>query len=69
MASKLFKKHPKSVSKFGKHFVYRFYRSKGVKPNIFFAFSLGSQNKVLQYLNNLNVKKATGQDGITARYV
>ena len=41
---------------------------KGVKPYNY-TFNVVSENKVLKYLNNLSAKKATGLDGIPARFV
>lgn len=68
VASKLVQKLPKGMNKFGKHFVEKFYRLKGVKPNDC-SFSIVSENKVLKCLNKLGAKKATGLDGIPARFV
>jgi len=36
---------------------------------ITFSFSLVSDNKVKKYLNSLSPKKATGLDGIPARFI
>jgi len=41
---------------------------KGVHKNSF-SFSLVTENKVLKYLNKLSSNKATGLDGIPARFV
>ena len=68
VASKLVEKLPKRIDKFRKQFVEKFYRLKGVKPNDY-SFSVVSENKILTYLNNLSAKKATGLDGIPARFV
>ena len=48
----------------------KFYRLKGVKPKDY-SFSVVLENKILKYmyLNNLSAKKATGLDGMTARFV
>ena len=68
VASKLIEELPKRIDKFGKQFVEKFYRLKGIKPNDY-SFSVVSENKILKYLNNLSAKKATGLDGIPARFV
>ena len=64
----LVEKLPTRIDKFGKQFVEKIYRLKGVKPNDY-SFSVVSENKILKYLNNLSAKKATGLDGIPARFV
>lgn len=53
VASKFIEKFSKSIGKFSKHFVERFYRKKDVKPN---SFSVVSENRVLNYSNNVSVK-------------
>ena len=53
---------------FGKQFVEFFYRLKGVKPNNY-SFFIVSENNILKYLSRLGAKKATGLDGISARFV
>ena len=68
VASKLVDKLPKSLNRFGRNFVFRFYSEKGVLPNSF-SFSVVSENKILVYLNKLSIKKATGLDGIPCRFV
>ena len=68
VAIKLVEKLPKRIDKFGKRFVEKFYRLKGVKPNDY-SFSVVSENKILKYLNNHSAKKATGLEGIPARFV
>ena len=65
VASKLNEKLPKRIDKFGKQYVEKIYRLKGVKPNDY-SFSVVSKNKVLKYLNNLSAKMATGLGGIPA---
>ena len=61
-------KLPQRFNKFGKNFVERFYRNKGVFPNSY-SFSIVSENKVLKYLNSLGINKANGLDGIPSRFV
>ena len=56
------------MNQFGKQFVENFYRLKGVKPNDY-TFSIVSENKILKCLGRLCAKKATGLDGIPARFV
>ena len=68
VASKLVQKLPKGLNQFGKQFVENFYRLKGVKPNDY-SFSIVSENKILKCLGRLGAKKATGLDGIPARFV
>lgn len=68
VASKLVDKLPKRFGRFGKKFVHQFYRSKGAKPNSY-SFSIVSENRILKYLNNISAKKATGLEGIPARFV
>ena len=68
VASRLVQKLPKGVNQFGKQFVEKFYRLKGVKPNDY-SFSIVSENKILKCLGRLGAKKATGLDGILVRLV
>ena len=68
VASRLVQKWPKRVNQFGKQFVEFFYRIKGVKPNKY-SFFIVSENNILKYLSRLGAKKATGLDGIPARFV
>ena len=59
---------PKGLNQYGKQFVENFYRLKGVKPNDY-SFPIVSENKILKCLGRLSAKKATGLDGIPARFV
>ena len=68
LASNLLEKLSKSLNKFGKKFVEKFYCSKGEKPNSY-SLSVVSESKVLKYLNALSVDKATVLDGIPSRFV
>jgi len=68
VAANLVSKLPRPSLKFGKDFISQFYSSKGVLNNDF-SFSLLSEDKVFKYLNNLSKNKATGLDGIPARFV
>ena len=58
----------KGLNQFGKQFVENFYRLKGVKPNDY-SFSIVSEIRILKRLGRLGAKKATGLDGIPARFV
>lgn len=68
VASKLVEKLPKCLNKFGSSFVFNYYSSKGVKPN-FYNLSIVTEIQVLKYINLLGLNKATGLDGIPARFV
>ena len=59
---------PKGLNQIGKQFVENFYRLKSVKPNNY-SFSIVSEKKILKCLGRLGAKKATGLDGIPARFV
>ena len=67
-ASELVEKLPERIDKFGKQFVEKICRLKGVTPNDY-SFSVISENKILKYLNNLNAKKATGLDSLPSHSV
>ena len=68
VASKLVEKLPKCTNKFNSSFVFNFYSSKGVKPNSY-NFSMVLESQVLKYIDKLGFNKATGLDGIPARFV
>jgi len=68
VAADLVAKLPKCLNKFGRNFVFNYYSSKGVVPECF-GLSIVSENKIFKYLSNLSSKKATGLDGIQARFV
>ena len=54
--------------KFGKKVEEGFYRNKSVFQNSY-SFSIVSANKILKYLFNQAINKATGLDGIPSRFV
>ena len=58
---------PKGLNQFGKQFVENFYHLKSVKSNDY-SFSIVSENKILKCLGRLGAKKATGFEGIPARF-
>jgi len=68
VASTLVSKLPVSLGVYGKQFVDFFYSMKGVFKNSF-SFALVSESTVLKYINHLSHSKATGLDGIPARFV
>ena len=68
VADNLVRKLPKALTSFGSGFVFNFYSSKGVLPESF-SFAVISEGSVLKYLNTLCPTKATGLDGIPARFV
>ena len=68
VASKLVDKLPTPSRFFSDCFVFNFYSSKGVVPNNF-SFKLVSEVKIFKHLNCLSSSKATGLDGIPARFV
>jgi hypothetical protein len=68
VASNLVSKLPCPSFKYGKQFISRFYSTKGVVNNNY-SFSIVSESKVYKYLNKLSTNKATGLDGIPARFI
>jgi len=68
VASTLVSKLPVLLGVYGKQFVDFFYSKKGVFKNVF-SFALVSESTVLKYINHLSHSKATGLDGIPARFV
>jgi len=68
VASTLVSKLPVSLGVYGKQFVDFFYSKKGVFKNSF-SFALVSKSTVFKYINHLSHSKATGLDGIPARFV
>ena len=68
IASDLVSKLPKALGHFGVSFVSSFYLKKGVTLDSC-SFSLVTENTVLKYLNTLSITKATGLDGISAKFV
>ena len=56
------------MNQLGNQFVENFHRLKCVKPNDY-SFPNVSENKILKCLGRLGAKKATGLDGIPARFV
>ena len=61
-------KLPNCSGKFGKSYVKNYYQKLGVRKDSF-AFSLVSEEKVLKYLLKISANKATGLDGIPARFI
>jgi hypothetical protein len=53
---------------YGRKFLEVFYRNKGVIPNSF-SLSVVTKGTVIKYLNKLGANKATGLDGIPARFI
>ena len=68
VAFKLVEKLPRCLNKYGRNFVSKYYTAKGVVPNSF-SFSIVSENKILKHLEKLSANKATGLDGIPARFI
>ena len=68
IASKLVSSLPPKSDQYGEDFVSTFYRERGVMTN---SFSLNKVTvfKVTKILSELNIKKATGIDGVSARFL
>ena len=68
IASSLVEKLPNCSGKFGKSYVKDYFQKLGVRKDSF-AFSHVSEEKVLKYFLKLGANKATGLDGIPARFI
>ena len=67
IASKLVKDLPSGIGKFTSSFFTNFYKSKGIVLNSF-KFTSVNQKQVEKFLCGMSHDKATGIDGIPARF-
>ena len=68
MAASLVGKLPNITGGYAGNFVYKYYQDKGAKQNSF-KFSPVGEEDILKSLLSLNVSKATGLDGLSARFL
>ena len=68
VAASLVGKLPNITGGYAGNFVYKYYQDKGAKQNSF-KFSPVGEEDILKSLLSLNVSKATGLDGLSARFL
>ena len=68
MAASLVGKLPNITDGYARNSVYKYYQDKGAELNSF-KFSLVGEEDILKSLLSLNVSKATGLDGLSARFL
>ena len=68
VAASLIGKLPDITSGNDGNFVYKYYQDKGAKKR-YFKFSPIREEDILKSLHSLNVGKATGLDGLSARFL
>ena len=68
MAASLAGKLPNITGGYAGNFVHKYYQDKGAKQNSF-KFSPVGEEDILKSLLSLNVSKATGLDGLSARFL
>ena len=68
MAASLVGKVPNITGRYAGNFVYKYYQDKGATQNSF-KFSPVREEDILKSLLSLNVSKATGLDGLSARFL
>ena len=68
IAENLVSKLPDISCGFGGSFIDNYYQNKGVKSNAF-IFSPVSEDVISKLMGNLSIRKATGLDGLSARFL
>ena len=68
IAENLVSKLPDISGGFGGSFIDNYYQNKGVKSNAF-IFSPVSEDVISKLIGNLSIRKATGLDGLSARFL